>query len=346
VKVLGLIRTAPDFPPGSMVAYAKLVAKAMEGSPDFKVEYCDLFDPDGGSSMRRHHIWRMLHARSFFDQHPADLYHLLDGSMAGFLPKRTWNRTVVTVHDLIPVLQMKGGLPGAPSIMGCFLIHRALRVLLHVKGILAVSEQTASDIHSYVGRSDVAIVPHPVRVFPAKRDAGRLPLRYIFHVGNNAEYKNREGVLDVFSKLQDVQDLKLIMAGPAPSKALLRKAKSLSGVAFRVDISDAELYALYENASVFLFPSLYEGFGMPIHEAMAAGCPVVCSRSASLPAVAGDAALMAPANDIHLLANHCRRVLENPELRSRMIHKGHQHVANYTMNHLSNSLTAWYLSAC
>jgi glycosyltransferase involved in cell wall biosynthesis len=339
---LTLIRTSPDFPPGSMSAYATLVAGAMSGSPDFEVRIGDFFDPSGGSSMRRHHLWRLLHANSFFEQHPSDLYHLLDGSMAAFLPSKVWKKTLVTVHDLIPLLQLHGRLAGRPGFAGRVLIHRTVRVLQNVAGIAAVSAHTARDLLELTGRSDTTVIPHPVRELPDPDETLELPDRYLFHVGNNADYKNRAGVLEVFSRLQDIRDLHLVMAGPSPTEALCRKAAALKRIRFIVDASDAELSALYKNAAAFLFPSLYEGFGMPVLEAMAAGCPVVCSSAASLPEVAGEAARMAPANTPDLLANHCRIVLEDAGQREELIRRGRRRVQQFTMEKLSDALKAWY----
>lgn len=345
MPVLTLIRTAPDLPPGSMPAYAELVAQALAtGEPSgFHVRVCDFFDPQGRGSMRRHHLWRLFHSRSFFKQNSSDLYHLLDGSMAGFLPPGIRKKTVVTVHDLIPLLQLQEQLPGRPGLAGRWLIHRMVQALQKVAGLSAVSDCTCRDLADCTGRSDITVIPHPVRSLP-EPDAGlELPARYIFHIGNNADYKNREGVLNVFSRLQDISDLHLLMAGPELSPSLRRKADSLKRVRFFVKIPDAELAALYQKASVLLFPSLYEGFGMPVLEAMAAGCPVVCSNAASLPEVAGDAACIAPPDDIESLAGHCRTVLEDSASRGELIRRGRQRVEHFTMERLSAALCAWYI---
>lgn len=341
MPVLTLIRTAPYFPPGSMVAYARLVQQAA----GCDVRMIDFFDPCGGGSMRRHQLWRLRHGRRFFAEHPAATYHLLDGSMAGLLPSNVWKKTIVTVHDLIPLLQLHGQLSGRPGPAGRWLIQRTLQSLKQVAGLAAVSEHTAADLHKYTGRTDISVIHNPVRPLPAPAAELDLPRRYIFHIGNNANYKNRAGVLDIFSRLQEITDLHLILAGPEPSPELRRKAESLRRVRFLTDVSDAELSALYKKATAFLFPSLYEGFGMPVLEAMAAGCPVVCSTAASLPEVAGEAALMAPADDIDALAAHCRHLLEDAATRDELIQRGHQRLEHFTMERLSAELKEWYKSA-
>ncbi len=343
MPVLTLIRTAPEFPPGSMPAYAKLVQKALANIEGFEVRVCDFYDPAGGGSMRRHHLWRLRHAQSFFHQHLSDLYHLLDGSMAGFLPSKVWEKTVVTVHDLIPLLQLHGRLPGSPGLAGRLLIRRGVHVLRQVAGIASVSEYTARDLLEWTRRSDVTVIHNPVRPLPAPDTLADLPPRYLLHVGNNADYKNRAGVLDVFSRLQDIPDLHLIMAGPDPSTEILKKALSLKRVRFLRNVTDAELSLLYQKASVFLFPSLYEGFGFPVLEAMREGCPVVCSNAASLPEVVGNAARIAPPGDIVALADHCRVLLDESSLRDEQIQRGYQRVKCFSEEQLSASLKDWYL---
>ena len=344
--VLALIRTSPPQAPGSMSAYATLVQQALAGAedPPFEVRCCDLFPLHAGRSMWFQHLWRIVHARRILSAVPADLYHLLDGSMCAFVPSAFRGRTVVTVHDLIPMLQEEGRLPGTPSRPAARLIRRTAAALAEVAGITTVSAHTGYDLERLTGRSDGVVISHAVRPLAggAADEPADLPARYLLHVGNNALYKNRSGVLDVFARLQDVADLHLVMAGPEPGTILRRRAQGLQRVSFRVDVSDAELGALYRNASVFLFPSLYEGFGMPILEAMTAGCPVVCSDGGSLPEVAGDAALLAPAGDPDALARHCRSILESPALREDLCSRGRRHAGRFTMQRFSDALIAWY----
>lgn len=340
------IRTSPPLPPGSMTACASLIEAAMaNGAPaGMRFQACDFFDPAGGS-MRRHHLWRIRHARAFFKAHPSEGYHLLDGSMAGFLPRALWPKTVVTVHDLIPCLQMQGRLPGRPGWAGRWMVSRAVEALRQVAGLAADSNHTAKDLAGVTGRTDIAVIPVPVRLLPEPDSRLALPARYLFHVGNNACYKNRSGVLDVFERLQDLEDVHLVLAGPAPAATLRCKAGRMRRVHFLTDVSDAGLAALYRNAAVFLFPSLYEGFGMPVLEAMAAGCPVVCSAAASLPEVVGGAALMAPPDDVEQLARHCRSLLTDASIRDRQVDRGVRQCALFTMKRLENELRQWY-TAC
>lgn len=348
MPVLTLIRTAPDFPPGSMPSYAHLVEQAVaEGAAEgLCVQKCDFFDITLGGSMRKQHLWRLRHGRRLFAETPSDLYHLLDGSMSAFLPSSLFVKTVVTVHDLIPLLQLQGRLPGTPGFFGRQVILRSIKALKQVAGLMAVSQHTRQDLSDITSRTDISVISLPVRTLETgnRSSAFDLPKRYLLHVGNNADYKNRRGVLEVFSRLQDIEDMHLVMVGPAPLLEMRQMATRLKRVHFRVNATDAELSTLYARASVFLFPSLYEGFGMPVLEAMHAGCPVVCSDAASLPEVTGKAALVASASDIEGLADQCRLVIEHPPVRDELIRNGHRQSEQFSMDRFSRSLIAWYRS--
>ncbi len=343
--VVNLIQTSPQESKGSMTAYADMVRDALSAVPDdrFQVETIPFYNPSQSVTMRQQHLWRMRNARRLFAENPADVYHVLDGSMAAFIPSVLWKKTVVTVHDLIPLLQIKKQLPARPSLFARAVIRRSASVLSHVAGVCTVSLNTRKDVLQHTGAQDVQVIPLTLRKMAEDGDVNTLlPEKFIFHIGNNAFYKNRMGVLNVFEKLSDMQDLHLIMAGPPLLTEVRRKAERMKRVHCMMDISDGELCTLYRKASVFLFPSLYEGFGMPVLEAMSMGCPVVCSSEASLPEVAGDAALMATSEDTDQLAGHCRSVLTDAALREEMLMKGKERVQSFSMRRFSKELSNWY----
>jgi glycosyltransferase involved in cell wall biosynthesis len=346
MKRIVWIRTSPPDVPGSMAAYGDLVREATASVADgWAMTACDLFDPRGGASMWRHHLWRLRNVDRALTEHPADLYHWLDGSMAAFIPNSLRARSLVTVHDLIPLLQLRGELPGRPSPPAAWLIRRGVQALRNCAGISADSDATRADLARLTGITEgVAVVPVPVRSLPPSRPIPGfdLPTRFLFHVGNNAAYKNRMGVLDVFSRLPDFADLHLVMAGPAPTGAMRVAAARLDRVHFVGPVDDAQLNGLYGRAAVLLFPSLCEGYGMPVLEAMAAGCPVICSTATALREVAGDAALFAPAEDPAALAAQCRVLLVDEALRRRMIERGRARAASFDVAWMGKSLMEWY----
>ena len=348
MKRLVWIRTAPPAVPGSMAAYGELVRTALAPRADgWALSACDLFDPRGGGSMWRHHLWRLRNVRRTLAAHPADLYHWLDGSMAAFIPPALRGRSVATVHDLIPLLQDRGELPGNPSWPAAWLIRRGVGALRDCAALCADSAATRTDLARLAGIVErVAVVPVPVRVLPPPRPAAVAGLppgaRFILHVGHNAAYKNRAGAVDVFTRLRDVPDLHLVLVGPPPTPELRAQAGGCVHVHFAGPVDDAALHDLYRRAALFLFPSLYEGYGMPVLEAMAAGCPAVCSTAPALVEVAGDAALCAPAADPAALAAHVRSLLADEALRRRHIERGRARAAAFDVAALGRSLLKCY----
>ena len=349
MKRLVWVRTAPAEIPGSMAAYGDLARQAVAPfAAGWERTSCDLFDPRGGSSMWRHHLWRWRNARRVLAKHPADLYHWLDGSMAAFIPEELRGRSVVTVHDLIPLLQWRGELPGRPSLPAAWLVRRGVQALAECAGVCADSRATQADLARLAGiATGVRVVPVPVRSLPEPAPPAGLewPGRYLLHVGNNAAYKNRIGAADVFSRLRDVPDLHLVLAGPPPSPEVRAAVAGLARVHFAESVDDAQLSGLYRRAALFLFPSLYEGYGMPVLEAMAAGCPVVCSTAPALVEVAGGAALLAPARDPEALAAHCRALLADEALRRRMVARGRERAAAFDIASMGRSLLKWHEQA-
>ena len=106
---------------------------------------------------------------------------------------------------------------------------------------------------------------------------------------------------------------------------------------------DEALRRHYHGAALLLFPSLYEGFGWPPLEAMACGCPVVCSRAASLPEVVGDAALTAAPDDEDALARHCLDVLLHPGVAGRLQQRGRLRAAEFSLARMADGLREVYL---
>ena len=107
-------------------------------------------------------------------------------------------------------------------------------------------------------------------------------------------------------------------------------------------VDDADLPDLYRAADVFAFPSLYEGFGIPVLEAMACGTPVVTARVSSLPEVAGDAALLVPPDDVDSLAEALWRLVDDAELRNDLIHQGFEQVKRFSWQRAAAELISLY----
>jgi glycosyltransferase involved in cell wall biosynthesis len=153
---------------------------------------------------------------------------------------------------------------------------------------------------------------------------------YVFAVGSHSAHKNVAAVLELADML-DRMGHDLVIAGGSYARVFravhYQTPASVHWLGF---VTNAELRALYEQASLFVFPSLYEGFGFPPLEAMACGCPVLLSRAASLPELGGESALYCDPSDPRTLASGVRAILGDAELRSRLVKAGHERAKEFT----------------
>jgi len=240
----------------------------------------------------------------------ADIVHVVDPGNAVYLPLLRHRRSIVTVHDMIPYLARDGKLPGwRPTRTGRWLMNRITARLARVDHIVCVSHATKRDLLAYVDIPEERVsvihnaVFQPMEPASAKACAdlrARLGLPpdapLILHVGRNW-YKNRETVLEVAAKVREERpDVHLVMVG-ALTPALAAQAERLGlGDMLHVlhRVTSEDMPALYTTASVLLFPSHYEGFGLPVLEARLCGTPVVCSDAGSLSELPGGALVFSP----------------------------------------------------
>jgi glycosyltransferase involved in cell wall biosynthesis len=163
------------------------------------------------------------------------------------------------------------------------------------------------------------------------RERYQIRGRYVFYAGNIKPHKNLERLIGAFGllrKRRGLEDVKLIIVGDEIHKhGSLRRRVEAEGVRNDVRffgfVPEKTLVCLYRMASVFAFPSLYEGFGLPPLEAMALGVPVVTSRLSSLPEVVGDAALLVDPYSEEAIADALARALEDEALRRELVARGH-----------------------
>src|SRR5918999_254853 len=254
------------------------------------------------------------------------------------LPPAVPCRSVVTIHDTIHLafpqyLPNRGAYAYARSLMWAA-TKRSDR-------ILTVSESSKRDIIHYfhIDPEKVVVVynalderfgiePRPEEIAQV-RERFQLDHGFVLYVGNIKPHKNLVRLIEAFDGLrrEGFDDLKLLIIGDEISKwPALRRAvhrfKLHKHVRFFGFQSDQTLASLYRLAAVFVFPSLYEGFGLPPLEAMASGTPVVTSNVSSLPEVAGDAAVLVDPYDVESIADGLRRVLTDPELAATMRRRG------------------------
>lgn len=162
----------------------------------------------------------------------------------------------------------------------------------------------------------------------ALRRMGVTPKEYVLAVGSANPNKNFRGLTEAFRRVRErmggerARKLRLVIAGQGNSRIFGGERSVVEGVIHSGRVTDAELRALYENAACLALPSFYEGFGLPLLEAMALGCPAVSSNRASLPEVGGDAAVYFNPEDSEEMAGAMTRVLLDAELRTELAQRG------------------------
>jgi len=265
--------------------------------------------------------------------------------------------TVVSLHDLI-WLHRASEWEASPR------VHRTMRVLVghsvrHADRIFAVSKCAAEDIAGtlHVARERIDVTPHGVRAPAAPSPVteqelrARLQLhdaRVLLCVAQKRPYKNLHSLVRALPGLP--QDVILVLPGsPTPYEQELREIARTLGVSDRVRfpdwLSDDDLDRLYALSGAFVLPSLIEGFGMPVLEAMARGVPVACSDVSALPEVAGDAALLFDPARQEQVTGAARRLLEDRDLSARLVELGHERAGEFTWERTGAASLAGYRRA-
>jgi glycosyltransferase involved in cell wall biosynthesis len=262
----------------------------------------------------------------------ADIVHICDHSNALYIPHRRSRPFVVTCHDLLAVRGGMGEQTDCPaSFTGRFLQRWILRGLRRADAVVCVSQATAIDAERLVQqanpRTKIDIVPLALNFDYRKvpTDEARSALRslanfdvnlpFALHVGSNERRKNRAGVLRIFARVKDKWNGRFVFAG-ALDQELTDLAKSLGLHGRIIEIKNADgatLRALYNCAVALVFPSRFEGFGWPIIEAQACGCPVICSDAGPMPEAAGEAGLYHPVDDEEGFAADLLRLTNSQE---------------------------------
>jgi glycosyltransferase involved in cell wall biosynthesis len=253
---------------------------------------------------------------------------------------------VVTIHDCIH-LRFPQYLPNRAA----FYYARAFMSLAarRAERILTVSQASKDDILAYlhVPAAKVEVIhnaldeqladPPSPEAIARVRERFQLTSPFILYAGNIKPHKNVDRLIEAYSLLRKrgIGEAKLLIIGDELSKypqlrRMVHRFQLHQHVRFLGFVPDATLAALYRMAAVFVFPSLYEGFGLPPLEAMAAGAPVITSNVSSLPEVVGDAALLIDPMSPAAIADAMARVLCEPELRASLIARGHDRVKHFS----------------
>ena len=275
------------------------------------------------------------------------------------LPKNRKTVTFVTVHDLIPLSfpqEFPAGLRGK------------LKWLIQKNSIrnkdLIITDSIASkkDIHKYLGGSVPVEVVYPgvsssFRILKSSEQLRmvkkkyKLPRKFVLYVGDINYNKNISGIIKSYSIIQKKVGIDLVLIGKAfkgksleltSIEGLIRK-EGLKGKIHKLGyVEESDLVAIYNIASVYLQPSIAEGFGLPVLEAMSCGCPVVTSSISSLSEIAGDSALTGNPKDVYEIASLVEKLLRDNKLRNKMVQKGLKRVRQFSWKNFSLKMVRLY----
>ncbi len=281
-----------------------------------------------------------------------DLFHSPDFTLP---PTRRGTRTLLTVHDLSFVRDPESAVP----VLRAYLNQVVPRSVARADHVLADSAATRDDLIDLYGAAPEKIsilysgVNESFRPVQEAASLAAVRARYrlgdapfILAVGTLQPRKNYARLIQAFAQLDD-PDLSLVIAGGRGwlYEAIFAEVERLNlgqRVIFPGFVVDEDLPALYSAAAVLAYPSIYEGFGLPILEAFACGTPVVTSTASCLPEVAGDAALLVPPTDVAALAGALARAMHDTTLRARLVQAGQDRARQFSWAQSAQTLTRLY----
>jgi len=275
--------------------------------------------------------------------------HEVDVAHVPYFASPRWPRlpTVVTVHDLIPLI--------LPAYRGSMLVRGYTRLVAQAAKrahiVLTDSQSSAHDIHRFLNipAERLRVIPLAVdRIFrPLSREACvpvlhrlHLPDRYLLYLGGFDRRKNVHTILQAYARVwSHISEIPLVIAGRLPQKDSYlipdpRATASRLGLERRVHftgwIAEEDKPALYNGAVAFLFPSSYEGFGLPVLEALSCGTPAVVGSGTSLVEVGGPGVLRVPPGQVQPLAEAMEKMVNDPDLRRQLSEQGLEHAHRFS----------------
>jgi len=281
-----------------------------------------------------------------------DIFHSPDF----VLPPVRRAKTLVTVHDLSFMRYPQC----ADANLRAYLNKVVPRSVHRANLVLADSQSTKDDLVELLGVEPARIEVvypgveerfHPIEnqaILEQVRKRYNLPPRFVLGLGTLQPRKNFTRLIEAFADLRfAICDLHLVIAGGKgwlyeEIFATVEQLGLEEKVIFPGFVADQDLPALYNLADLFVFPSLYEGFGLPPLEAMACGTPVITSDASSLPEVVGEAGLIVEATDVEDLAEAMKRVLEDDALQEEMIARGLEQARKFTWEEAASKLLSLY----
>lgn len=282
---------------------------------------------------------------------PFDIVHYMQPRVWPSYLATKARHVVVSAHDAGVMLNLH-----TPSLADW--VFRITNRFLHMRmtRIIAVSEYAKSEIMRlfHIAPTRVVCIPNALSSSFSTRigsaTAYALPERYILGIGRFDPHKNIVRLLHAYKQARDMGLVEhLVLVGgrhlPSYSRTVEKTIHALqidTYVHIAPFIEDDDLYRVYAGARAVCYPSLHEGFGLPLLEAMYANVPVATSNTTSLPEVAGDAALFFDPHDTHAIRDALIRIATDEDLRTQLIEKGKKRVANFSWDRSAQKLLELY----
>jgi glycosyltransferase involved in cell wall biosynthesis len=307
-----------------------------------------------GISKRLSSLWRMLGVKKAIKQKEVQVFHGLSNELPMCI-ERIGIKTVVTIHDLI-FLRYPSYYKPIDRMIYRWKFKQACQV---ADQVIAVSECTKRDIISFfhIPEEKIKVVyqgchPQFQETFSEEakkeiREKHKIPSRFLLYIGSIESRKNLLLAVKALKRLPE--DIHLVAIGKStPYQTEVEAYIRNSGLGLRVHIKNnfpfQDFPAIYQSASVFLYPSFFEGFGIPVIEALESGVPVIAATGSCLEEAGGpDSLYVDPSDDLEL-ANRISDILNNETLANQMIVKGKEYVKRFNAEKIASEIMAVYRS--
>jgi glycosyltransferase involved in cell wall biosynthesis len=340
---------ANQFPQNKYFVYSPKVKTAKQIDVFFENENIELKLPQNGSF-----LWRSVNILKDLVRDDVQIYHGLSHEIP-FAIQHTRIKSIVTIHDLIFLR-----FPKYYKFIDRKLYEwKSKAACKNANKIIAISEKTKSDIIEFYGiNSDKIEVIYQScddsfkNVFPDSvlnriRATYKIPEKYILNVGTIEERKNLKLIVQALENVE--QDYKLVVIGKQTSyfKTVEKEIEKLglkNRIIFLQNIPFADLPGIYQMASLFVYPSFYEGFGIPIIEALYSGIPVIAATGSCLEEAGGPDSVYVSPTDSKSLASEINRILKSKILQKEMKEKGLEFVQKFNSPLITTQLMYCYLN--